>query len=1020
MTRSENISEMRINSGSKTSEVNIFTPMAMGNLFYPYVQDAADNTFVSLTIDILNKNEPIEKVYYNEKLVNSDRNRQYFPSAKDKWGFIETSNPKNTNRNIANAFCFCGQKIQFYIGVKDQDVGYFDNQFVYCKTQLVVSVVDLTDGTNTVLKTFEDFESDLDSSNRYFTWEVPSCLTDLFNDYGLFGMYVIRLDIERTFFTSAELTTTVNDLYTYKNQGLLQLLTYSAPKEALNVDSLVSWLNNKSFSSTAAIEEIFDHTLIYDLEDANMPLTDDQKRAIVADQVAFLFIAQHPTITADYYPSCIVGLGVNATIRSETIISKLQTYSRRYPETIDLIKNRLFGILCTYKKYNFISDIESCFSDYTQSLQNIRDPVKTLFIDRSGNLKTEYGSSGILLNPYVINTTESDLPSDVIFQTTEQITFRKCDVDIGNIEITSIDGTPFGLSTRYALLSFDVFSGGKDISRIRYTLWTSNNLNMFEYTDDNGTSRYHVFDCEDFGNILYSATTGEVLFARIDIEDKNEMVRSFYAEQFVYSSGPGFTTIEAFQRQDGSGMIDIYYDYIGTSEINNSKIDVYYSINNGTSWVAITSDKLRGDFGVAVMPGRNHILWEPVKPGETQDFGEYALVKITLYDINKQDNKGRDSNTSVIRFDRPVVAIRKLTDIEEIEMWNSSSSSSTSMSSSSSSSTSLSSSSTSLSTSSSSSIDSSSSSSTSNSSTSSSSSSLYDTWIPRGPSMNHVALAVSNDGTHMTTGGIGTYIYTSEDYGVTWTERPSVGVRDWVSCAISEDGRYQMIGVSDGFLYISNDFGTTWTAKLTDVNRVWTALAMSLDGSYQTAVCTTGYIYTSANYGGTWTSKVFDAARDWFTLAMSADGRIQTAYTSTGGVFLYISEDYGATWVQTTLGFGMEDLDMSADGQYLIAGDEGGGVWISDDYAATWQMTSLPSGVAYDWFVTMSDDGRTQTAVAGDKGIWTSSDYGTTWLYHGYSGITFIYPDMSGDGQTQALAEYNGPNGYVWVYDRHF
>ena len=677
MKRGENISEIRINSGTKTSEVSVFTPVPMTNLFYPYIQDAADNTFVGLTIDILNKNEAKEQVFYNEKLINPNRDRQYFSSAKDKWGFIETSNQNNTERNISNAFCFCGQKIQFYITVKDQDAGYFDNQFVYCKTQLVVSIVNLSDSTETILKTFTNFESELNDTDRYFTWEVP--YSDLSADYDIYGMCVIRLDIQRTFYKDSELTIPINDLYTYKNQGLLQLLTYSAPVEALNVDSsTVSWLNNKSFSTTATIEEIFDHTLIADLEDVNMPLSDDQKRAIVADQVAFLFMAQHPVILADDSPSCIVGLGVNENIRSEIIIQNIKTYSRKYPEIVDIVRSRLFGILATYQKYNFISDIESCFNDYTQSLQKIRDPVKTLFIDRNGNLKTEYGSSGILLNPYVLNTTEADLPSDVVLQTTEQITFRKGEVDIDNIDVTNVNGTPITADTRYALISFDITSGENDISRIRYTLWTANNLNMFEYIDESGTSRYHVFDCEDLGNIVFTSTTGEILFIRIDIEDKNGFTKSFYGEKFLSDGEPGFTTIEAFQRQDGSGMVDIYYDYFGTSEINNSKIEVLTASNAAATWTTLTTAQLKGDTGVAVMPGRNHIIWEPVKMSgsiEAPDFGDYILIKLTLYDVDRQDNNGKDSNVAVVRFDRPVVAIRKITAEEESEAWESSSSS---------------------------------------------------------------------------------------------------------------------------------------------------------------------------------------------------------------------------------------------------------------------------------------------------------------------------------------------------------
>ena len=58
MKRKENISETRINSGVKNNELDLFQHSSFSGLFYPYVLDSADSSFVGLTIDILNKKEP--------------------------------------------------------------------------------------------------------------------------------------------------------------------------------------------------------------------------------------------------------------------------------------------------------------------------------------------------------------------------------------------------------------------------------------------------------------------------------------------------------------------------------------------------------------------------------------------------------------------------------------------------------------------------------------------------------------------------------------------------------------------------------------------------------------------------------------------------------------------------------------------------------------------------------------------------------------------------------------------------
>lgn len=983
MKRNENTSEIRRLSGSKDTEVSVLSSPATGNLFYPYIIDAADDTFIGLTIDVLNKNDFKEQSFYNEKLVNPDRDRQYLPSAKDKWGFIEASNPNNTLRNISNAFCFSGQRIRFYIGVKDQDTGYFDNQFVYCKTQLSVSAVDLVNGSEIALKSFNDFELSEDDSNRYFSWDVDAYSSSLYGSHGMFGMYVLKLDVSRTFYYDSEYKNPINNgLYTYQNQGLLQLLVYSAPREAKVVDSsTISWLKDKAFDSDAAIEDIFSHTLVSDLEDPNLLLTDSQKRAIVADQIAFLFIAQHPTLTADYFPSKIVGLGVNPTIRSEVVIQKIKTYSRKYPDTIDIAKNRLFSILATYQKYNFISDIESCFDDYTQSLQNLRDPVRTLFIDRNGTLKPQFGTNGILYNPYVISTTEADLALDVVLETTEKILFNKCDVDIDNINVTNIDGTPIDPDTQWALVSFSVVNGDNEISRIRYTLWTSNNLNMFEYVDENGTSRYHAFDCESFGNVFFTVNpesgtdsetsegwgTGEIVFIRIDIEDKNGFVKSFYGEKFLSDQHwkPGFTTIEVFQRQDGSGMVDIYYDYFGTSEINNSKIDVYVSKDNGSTWTTVAASQLRGDFGVAVMPGRNHIAWSPT----VESFGDYALVKIILYDINKRNNRGKDSNTAVIRFDRPVVALRKLTKEEELDMEDGTTSSSSLYS---------------LSSISSSSKDSS----------SSSSSSVFDEWIPKGFASSWFAVAMSDDGRIQTATAYGGQIHVSYDYGETWNAKDSS--RSWWGIAMSDDGKIQSATVYGGQVYVSYDYGDTWNPQSATKN--WGYIDMSADGKMQTVLEDNGNLYVSYDYGHNWVPK--DSSRLWFDVAMSTDGQIQMATVYSGPIGLYISTDYGNTWNAANVNMLCAGCAMSADGQIQIVNSIYPimGLYISYDCGKNWELKYNLPNVAYE--ISMSTDGRIQTAVVENEQIYMSFDYGNTWnvrgILAGWTGVS-----MSADGKIQ-------------------
>jgi hypothetical protein len=64
---------------------------------------------------------------------------------------------------------------------------------------------------------------------------------------------------------------------------------------------------------------------------------------------------------------------------------------------------------------------------------------------------------------------------------------------------------------------------------------------------------------------------------------------------------------------------------------------------------------------------------------------------------------------------------------------------------------------------------------------------------------------------------------------------------------MSSDGKYQTATVNGSYIYTSSDYGVIWTQRATSKN--WCGTAMSSDGSKQTAVGQgpygSGYIYTS-------------------------------------------------------------------------------------------------------------------------------------------------------------------------------
>jgi hypothetical protein len=213
-------------------------------------------------------------------------------------------------------------------------------------------------------------------------------------------------------------------------------------------------------------------------------------------------------------------------------------------------------------------------------------------------------------------------------------------------------------------------------------------------------------------------------------------------------------------------------------------------------------------------------------------------------------------------------------------------------------------------------------------------------------------IAMSADGKYQTsvdgrTGSTG-QVGVSSDFGKTWfvpSSSDGIVVAVWRSIAMSSDGMVQTAVADGGQIYTSYNYGRTWSAR--DSNRGWYDVAMSADGKIQTAVASTSAnIYVSTDYGNNWTAK--DSTRNWRAVAMSANGKVQAAAVASGQI--YISTDYGNTWVaKGTAGGNWSDIAMSSDAKIIMAVDNSNGLYtsFSDSYVPGGNVgfgTSSPYG----------------------------------------------------------------------------
>lgn len=184
------------------------------------------------------------------------------------------------------------------------------------------------------------------------------------------------------------------------------------------------------------------------------------------------------------------------------------------------------------------------------------------------------------------------------------------------------------------------------------------------------------------------------------------------------------------------------------------------------------------------------------------------------------------------------------------------------------------------------------------------------------------------------------YIYRSTDGGTTWTLTNMA--RYPGAATMSRDGRYRAFGEYSLNLYTSSDYGATWTMRDAGVNRYYTDLSSSDSGQYMYAATLYHKIMRSTDYGETWTIVAALPSQTYRTVRTSANGQRVIASAQNG--FVYASNDYGVTWTSS-----WDDVRrnwfaaaMTRDGATVFAAQYDGYFYDRDFFAAT---VSAPASI---------------------------------------------------------------------------
>jgi hypothetical protein len=250
--------------------------------------------------------------------------------------------------------------------------------------------------------------------------------------------------------------------------------------------------------------------------------------------------------------------------------------------------------------------------------------------------------------------------------------------------------------------------------------------------------------------------------------------------------------------------------------------------------------------------------------------------------------------------------------------------------------------------------------------------------------------------------------------GAVWVARDST--RKWSGVAMDSTGQNQIAcaynqqatspypALSDSVIYSSSDYGHTWTPDT--LTRKWSGVGMSADGTVQIAgthhsetssVGSGGRLYYKT--GGVWTLSTFSTTGSWFLdpFSVTSNGSIATAIKGSSSVSgqLYFSTDGGNNWTLTSFdsntSTGARSARVSADGTALICTD-GTIIFRADtmgDLANT-GWTAMASGLTMGLMSSSGNSLITATDVSkiitsGDDGagnwmIYYSTDFGDNWV----------------------------------------
>ena len=228
----------------------------------------------------------------------------------------------------------------------------------------------------------------------------------------------------------------------------------------------------------------------------------------------------------------------------------------------------------------------------------------------------------------------------------------------------------------------------------------------------------------------------------------------------------------------------------------------------------------------------------------------------------------------------------------------------------------------------------------------------------------------------------------SENGGDQWYIVEGLGTEYWTGVSVSNDG--DRMAVTGENLYITKDSGESWTVyPFGDLYDGAAMVEMSDDGSLivMANIHRVDDIYISTDYGQSWISDTLES--DISSIYVSYTGSLIAALLRDNELLL--SKDKGKTWEEC--GFDQDqwlDLAGSSTGKYLLVSnfsaikyesEEKSEILLSRDYGESWDSHEIEGIKPLICQPAVSDDGN--SLIVGSNTVGTafklSRDGGLTW-----------------------------------------